>query len=112
MSNLPPKTQLLLELVLPRNLAAMVHEYMLLPYEFVYRSSDAGFAGHWELVMEYGPQFSSYIWSRTSWECVMHGACFGGHEQIVDLAIRNGAHDWIYGLSGACRGNHHNLVKK
>ncbi len=37
-------------------------------------------------------------------------ACKGGHRDIVDLMIKNGATDWNGGLGGACRGGHRDLV--
>jgi hypothetical protein len=36
----------------------------------------------------------------------LYKACVGGHKNLVDLMISNGANDWNIGLYGACIGGH------
>jgi hypothetical protein len=45
------------------------------------------------------------------WDWGLFGACKGGHLDIVKLMISKGANDWNYGLRGACRGGHLDIVK-
>ena len=40
------------------------------------------------------------------------GACQGGHIDIVDLMINNGATEWNNGLNRACFGGHRNIVER
>ena len=39
------------------------------------------------------------------------GACYGGHQDIIELMIDKGADDWDYGLVSACYGGHIEIVK-
>ncbi len=41
----------------------------------------------------------------------LHGACEMGYEKIINLLISNGANDWGWGLSGACLGEHVDIVE-
>ncbi len=45
------------------------------------------------------------------WNWGLCGACRGGHMDIVKLMIERGATDWNYGLYGACKGGHMNMVE-
>jgi hypothetical protein len=40
------------------------------------------------------------------------GACEGGHSELVDLLIANGAESWRSGATSACRGNHFDIAKR
>ena len=40
----------------------------------------------------------------------MYGAAEGGHKELVDLFIKNGANDWNDGMLGAAGGGHKELV--
>ena len=40
----------------------------------------------------------------------LHGACRGGHLELVNLMISRGARDWNYGLHYACHGGHLELA--
>jgi hypothetical protein len=40
----------------------------------------------------------------------LHGACMGGHMDIVEYMIKCGARDYEYGLFGACLGGHMDIV--
>ncbi len=46
----------------------------------------------------------------TDWDYGLEGACCCGHRDLVDLMIKNGATAWNWGLIGACRGGHRDLV--
>jgi hypothetical protein len=41
----------------------------------------------------------------------LYGACKGGHEDLVKLMIAKGAFDFYWGLYGACLGGHKNLAE-
>jgi len=41
----------------------------------------------------------------------LYGACRGGHMNIVKLTIKKGAWHWTGGLKFACMGSHMNIVK-
>ncbi len=45
------------------------------------------------------------------WEWGLHGACQGGHIEIVKLMIEKGASQWNWALSYACVGGHMDIVK-
>ncbi len=44
------------------------------------------------------------------WNLGLMGACRGGHLELTNLIIEKGADDWNYGLGGACYGGHLELV--
>jgi hypothetical protein len=44
------------------------------------------------------------------WNSGLFGACVGGHLQLVNLMIENGANAWNNSLKGACIGDHISLV--
>lgn len=43
-------------------------------------------------------------------ECLA-GTCEGGHKELVDFIISQGANDWNRGLAAACRGGYKELVE-
>ena len=45
------------------------------------------------------------------WEWGLHGACQGGHLDIVKLMIEKGSNDWEWALLYACIGGHIDMVK-
>ncbi len=45
------------------------------------------------------------------WNWGLSGACKGGHMEIVKLMIEKGATDWNRGLYDACEGGHIEIVK-
>ncbi len=46
----------------------------------------------------------------TNWNYGLYGACRGGHVNMVNLMIEKGANNWDFGLYGACVGGHLNMV--
>jgi purine nucleoside permease len=46
----------------------------------------------------------------TNWDRGLREACRGGHLDLANLMIANGATNWNRGLHGACRGGHRTLV--
>lgn len=42
---------------------------------------------------------------------ILTGACAGGHLDIIDLAIANGANYWNYGMVEACHYGHAEIVE-
>jgi hypothetical protein len=111
MSALPPKTQRELECILPRDLATLAHEYMMPPLEFGNQTMNVGQSGHWELIMIYTKKVY-HRWYTNLWEDIMCGACSIGYDQIVDLAISNGAHNWLGGFGFACEKNRQDMMEK
>jgi len=49
--------------------------------------------------------------SKSFWDWGLRCACEGGHREIVDLMIEEGADDWNWGLEAACLAGHYNLVE-
>jgi hypothetical protein len=45
------------------------------------------------------------------WNYGLYGACKGGHEEIVNLMIYKEANDWNLGLYGACLGGHPGIIR-
>ncbi len=45
------------------------------------------------------------------WDYGLHGACVGGHMDIVKLMMEKGAHCWNFGLFRACKAGHIDIVK-
>ena len=50
-------------------------------------------------------------YSDLDWDYGLYGACKSGHMNIVNLMIEKGANDWNIGLGKACEGGHMNIVK-
>lgn len=48
----------------------------------------------------------TYWWNRG-----LRGACKGGHMDIINLMIKNGANDWDDGFEGACEGDRVDIAK-
>lgn len=46
------------------------------------------------------------------WNFGLYGACRGGHRGIVELMIEKGAYTWNFGLAGACFGGNYECSKK
>src|SRR3989344_2966343 len=44
------------------------------------------------------------------WNDGMRCAAIGGYKELVDLFIKNGANDWNFGMRGAAEGGHKELV--
>ena len=55
-------------------------------------------------------EFAFKLKKFNNWVDGLRYACFGGHLNIVNLIIDNGANDWDVGLFGACRGGHLDIV--
>src|SRR3989344_596329 len=45
-----------------------------------------------------------------SWDWGMYGAAEGGHKELVDLFVKNGANNWDWGMIGAAVGCHKKFV--
>ena len=45
------------------------------------------------------------------WNFGLIGACAGGHIDVVNWTIENGATAWTPGLIGACEGGHKNIAR-
>ena len=45
-----------------------------------------------------------------NWNYGLKGACKGGHKEIVNYMISKGANNWNNGLYGACKGGHIEIV--
>ena len=52
----------------------------------------------------------SLINNNLNWDRGLRYACQGGHRDLVDFMIENGADYWSEGLKGACRGGLRDLV--
>jgi len=48
--------------------------------------------------------------NNLNWDRGLRAACQGGHRDLVDFMIENGADYWSEGLKGACRGGLRDLV--
>ena len=90
------KTQAILELHLPRPLAAIAHDYLR---PLVMRRGDDDFqaahVGHGEMCRQI-----------RDWNMGLRGACEGGHVDLIKMMISHGANEWQGGLLHACMGGH------
>jgi hypothetical protein len=50
-------------------------------------------------------------WITKCFDVVLHGACRGGHKDLVQLMINKGAGDLIGGFYYACEGGHREIIK-
>src|SRR3989344_4664926 len=53
---------------------------------------------------------NEFIKQCADWNYGMCGAAQGGHKELVDLFVKNGANDWNRGMYGAVKGGHKELV--
>ncbi len=91
------RTQLLLEAVLPRDLAILAHIYI---HPVASNASHIASVGHWELCM-----------SIEDVDDGLFGACHGGHYEIAQLMIANGARSMTEGLLVAAENGHSHIAR-
>lgn len=95
-----PKTTALVRVYLPRDLAHLVVKYMMSPYRYSWRNIAEG--GEYEICLLIPEK-----WISSS----LSDACYGGHEEIIDLLLQSKITDWGLVFSGAAGGNNKRLAE-
>jgi hypothetical protein len=75
--------------------------YLMKPHDVLFESA---YLGSVQLIQWIAPEI-------TFWDVALHGACLGGHREIAEMMVENGAKVMNYGLCGACRGGHSTIVQ-